>query len=540
MKTKRYTIITLSIFLLVVELFAARPGDEIVSNATFYIGRRYKLGQPPNITETNITTFPGRYVYKDRYVWDFLSWTGEFDCSGLVSLCAALRRHFNCSEIQSYFTVPVDWDKWSVGDLVIRSGVPGRYDHVRIAEGIENGVVIFIEAVGGDKREVRRGYDTIENLQQSGYSLRRFKKDHTIPEITISLPEPDVVKDGIWVYYNRTVTLNYDAIDYDDVGNRLDYGLYLKGNYPRGYTFSKIGRYTIKITAIDWEGNSAEKSLTIQIEDTTPPEINLKEPPDIIWVPPSEWPGGDYKSSINYPVKISFDAIDNVAVDDVYAYVDGKLVGRWEDLESDISLSTTTVCGWNKHTLTITATDLAGNTTNFIYTFYILPERIVAFKTKIDGSYLTPFWYILTSTDRPIGEIGQSMGYAYLEPWDPKKTGSVRWASLESSYIIPIDVKEKKVVLVRITPEGYLPGETVSIGGTDIISKIETESVIYDYFDNVMWSGKSEVIQATAGQPPAVTDMTLSPPDPQKIDPVLMLYNVVRIKGVETPGGEVS
>ena len=154
--------------------------------------------------------------------------------------------------------------------------------------------------------------------------------------------------------------MNYDAIDYDDVGNRLDHGLYLKGNYPRGYTFSKIGRYTIEITVIDWEGNSAEKSLTIQIEDTTPPKITLKQPPKIILVPPSEWPGGDYKSSINYPVKISFDAIDNIAVDDVYAYVDGKLVGRWEDLESDISLSTTTVCGWNKHTLTITATDLAG------------------------------------------------------------------------------------------------------------------------------------------------------------------------------------
>ena len=285
-------------------------------------------------------------------------------------------------------------------------------------------------------------------------------------------------------------------------------------------------------------------SVNVKI-DTTPPEITLKQPQKIIFVPQSQWPNGSYKVPISYPVDISCDVKDNFAVNDIRISVDEKLIYTQYNMSIStfipfVEVFTSTLCGWNKHTLTITATDLAGNTTNFIYTFYILPERIVAFKTKIDGSYLTPFWYILTSTDRPIGEIGQSMGYAYLEPWDPNKTGSVRWASLESSYIIPIDVKEKKVVLVRITPEGYLPGETVSIGGTDIISKIEAESVIYDYFDNVMWSGKSEVIQATAGQPPAVTDMTLSPPDPQKIDPVLMLYNVVRIKCVETPGGEVS
>jgi murein DD-endopeptidase MepM/ murein hydrolase activator NlpD len=140
--------------------------------------------------------------------------------------------------------------------------------------------------------------------------------------------------------------------------------------YRMGEWLSKEGKHFLTIEGYDLNNStprfSAGKTIKFII-DYTPPQIGLKEPPDIIWVPQSEWPGGDYKSSINYPVKISFDAIDNVAVDDVYAYVDGKLVGRWEDLESDISLSTTTLCGWNKHTLTITATDLAGNTTGLIY-----------------------------------------------------------------------------------------------------------------------------------------------------------------------------
>jgi hypothetical protein len=133
--------------------------------------------------------------------------------------------------------------------------------------------------------------------------------------------------------------------------------------YRMGEWLSEEGKHFLTIEGYDLNNStprfSAGKTIKFII-DYTPPQIGLKQPPYIIWVPPSEWPGGDYKSSINYPVKISFNAIDNIAVDDVYAYVDGKLVGRWENLESDIFLSTTTVCGWNKHTLTITATDLAG------------------------------------------------------------------------------------------------------------------------------------------------------------------------------------
>jgi hypothetical protein len=133
--------------------------------------------------------------------------------------------------------------------------------------------------------------------------------------------------------------------------------------YRMGEWLSEEGKHFFTIEGYDLNNSTPRFSTgkTIKfIIDYTPPQIGLKQPPDIIWVPPSEWPGGDYKSSINYPVKISFDAIDNIAVDDVYAYVDGKLVGRWEDLESDIFLSTTTLCGWSRHTLTITATDLAG------------------------------------------------------------------------------------------------------------------------------------------------------------------------------------
>ncbi len=105
--------------------------------------------------------------------------------------------------------------------------------------------------------------------------------------------------------------------------------------------------------------------------DTTPPEITLKQPQKIIFVPQSQWPKDangrpSYKIPISYPVNISCNVKDNFAVNDIRISVDEKLIYTQYNISIStfipfVEVFTSTLCGWNKHTLTITATDLAGN-----------------------------------------------------------------------------------------------------------------------------------------------------------------------------------
>jgi len=139
--------------------------------------------------------------------------------------------------------------------------------------------------------------------------------------------------------------------------------------YRMGTWRSAEGKHTLEIRGYDLNNTSLRLSATKTINfiiDTTPPEIKLHHPPKVIFVSKSQWPAGGYKSPISYPVKISFDVEDNIAVDDVYLYVDGRFVSSWENLETDIFLSTTTICGWEKHSLKIIAIDLAGNITDYV------------------------------------------------------------------------------------------------------------------------------------------------------------------------------
>ena len=100
----------LSLFLVLsfpIVSYAVNPGDVIVSNALEQLGKPYQGGQPPN----------KEYTY--GAIFDLDNWTGGFDCSGLVSYCGELRRHYSVSQGDfSSFVDGTTWRGMQGGDLI--------------------------------------------------------------------------------------------------------------------------------------------------------------------------------------------------------------------------------------------------------------------------------------------------------------------------------------------------------------------------------------------------------------------------------------
>jgi hypothetical protein len=95
-------------------------GQAIVNNAEGYIDRDYTKGDPPNYSDSS--TF-NNYVFKHTGAW-----TGNVDCSGLVSLSADLIRHFAVSgcELIALSDQLTSWSQLQPGDLIMNNS------HVKI------------------------------------------------------------------------------------------------------------------------------------------------------------------------------------------------------------------------------------------------------------------------------------------------------------------------------------------------------------------------------------------------------------------------
>jgi len=211
-----------------------------------------------------------------------------------------------------------------------------------------------------------------------------FIDDHTPPNINVS----GVVNGGI--YNKKPVILSYSITDDVDIYPYVKILLTCDGVKVIDKEYNKYenqkakpieetkeltqdGKYELKITAEDWEnwGTKGNNVLLHFIIDATPPKIGLKQPPKIIWVPQSEWPNGSYKVPISYPVNISCDVKDNFAVNGVRVYLDDRLIYTQSNIstttyQASLDVSISAGCGWSRHTLKITATDLAGNMSGLI------------------------------------------------------------------------------------------------------------------------------------------------------------------------------
>jgi hypothetical protein len=105
-------------FLLVSEAKGAiNPGGTIVSNAIGYLGRPYVKGAPFNKEaeyDDGNNKWGGIFSPQGAY-------TGGFDCSGLVSWCAGLRRHFFTWELYK-LTDSIKWENLQPDDRLLGSG----------------------------------------------------------------------------------------------------------------------------------------------------------------------------------------------------------------------------------------------------------------------------------------------------------------------------------------------------------------------------------------------------------------------------------
>lgn len=231
---------------------AINSGDIIVNNAIGYLGQDYVLGYPPN----------KEFVYGGGGIFNLDNWTGWMDCSGLVSLCAGLRRHYGTSELYQ-FTDYINWENLQAGDLLLGSG------HTLIVEWIQQ------EGTNTDKWKVgvihapkpgevvKRLIITVAGCKNYGWLPRRFKNDTQEPTIKF-----DGVEDG--KCYNKPVTLSVNGNDNLE-GPTYAYGIYDNKKFKQK-DFDSDGNYEVKGIAIDWANNLKEDKIVFSI-DTVPPTI---------------------------------------------------------------------------------------------------------------------------------------------------------------------------------------------------------------------------------------------------------------------------
>jgi hypothetical protein len=241
---------------------AVNSGDVIVSNAIRYLGRPYVLGAPTNKEEEygggGIFSVEGEY-------------TGGFDCSGLVSWCAGLRRHYFTSELPT-LTDSIGWGSLQPGDLLLGSGHVLIFEKWVQKEGTNTWKVRVIHAVSKlqigtetiDIKKVERRDLTISFLKSKNWLPCRFKNDTKPPIVKFDGAENEK-------HYKHNVTLTINGRDYIE-GPTYAYGLYKEKKF-KTKTFKEEGKYEIIGKAIDWAGNEKKISRLPFCTDRIPPEV---------------------------------------------------------------------------------------------------------------------------------------------------------------------------------------------------------------------------------------------------------------------------
>lgn len=169
--------------LFVGQSFAIVTGQSLVDEARNWIGYPYIWGDPPNKNWTGQKGFDGLHWY--GYAFDMSRWQGGFDCSGLVSYCAGLRRHFRVSEFRDIGLFGAGRPFWEVaepGDLI-----PNKdYSHIRIlsVNKPDSAKIYFIHAprTGLPVKEESKSYDDL--IEDEDYAYL-FWDDHTGPKSSL-------------------------------------------------------------------------------------------------------------------------------------------------------------------------------------------------------------------------------------------------------------------------------------------------------------------------------------------------------------------
>jgi len=254
--------VRISIFLLLILLagqsFAIVTGQALVDAARQWIGWPYIWGDPPNRTYSGQKGFDGFYWY--GVLFDMRNWHGGFDCSGLVSYCAELRRHYAADMDSLFGAGRLYWNYAQPGDIMRHPG------HFRILSDVIDTFVYFIHAphTGDTVKEDWRTFRQLDILEEHAYL---FMDDHAGPEIIVT-----GVEDG--GVYSPPVNFTYLVND----PNEYDPYVFVEGNYLKETKLTETGDYTLRIFAKDWAMNESNKIIHFKI--VGPSQVIFTDPSD--------------------------------------------------------------------------------------------------------------------------------------------------------------------------------------------------------------------------------------------------------------------
>ncbi len=173
---------------------------------------------------------------------------------------------------------------------------------------------------------------------------------------------------------------------------------------PYAYSWNTAGlaagNYTISATARDAAGNRSSASVTVSINDTTPPTVRITSPAA--------------GATVGGTISLTAAASDNVGVAGVQFLVDGAAYGAESTSGFSISCNTTYLSN-GSHTISAVARDAAGNKT--------IATGVSVTVSNSSGAVQSP---TTTTTITPVVRVN-SGGGAYTDP-----SGNV-WAA-DSNY----------------------------------------------------------------------------------------------------------
>ncbi len=180
-------------------------------------------------------------------------------------------------------------------------------------------------------------------------------KDTTPPTITINSPEDNSIVNTDTIHIKGTVKddVSVSKLTIQDKEVSFD----KDGQFDAEVTL-KEGKNTITITATDKAGNKAAKTITVTL-DTTPPTITITSPEDGI------------------ETSDDFVNVSGTITDDLSGIDSATINGNSLTLNSDGSFSTTVSLTEGDNTITITATDKAGNKATKTITVTYKPKTVI-------------------------------------------------------------------------------------------------------------------------------------------------------------------
>jgi len=238
-------------------VFAMNYGQALVDKAYTVNGKPYASGNPPNEWSC-----PGGY-------FDFSSWTENagFDCSGLVSYAANLRRRYLTGDLSgATFSNTIDWNSLQQGDLLHTNGGTTAFpvEHVMIYVRRDEDNLTVIHA--GSSGVVEKTWNISLIRDTWFFSPYRLKYDTTPADTTVT-----GVEDGM--VYNNNVTANFTVTDVTDnypCGKFYVNDVLILHDKTGSKTFSQDGSYQLRIQSEDWARNTQATSVAFTIDRSSP------------------------------------------------------------------------------------------------------------------------------------------------------------------------------------------------------------------------------------------------------------------------------